>query len=410
MLLHRNPFGGMFDSVIFPKKDLNFFSRHAGPNMAFFHPNEGLMFFSPVLRRIWPEASFGSPFELFRDFLEECVVPAEMIHLKDFWEKIGSGCPTLSDMFVIKTRRMPEAIMGLVLFSFPWGRFFVVVPGETTKGLQKILDNVIRLLTPELTRNLEIWVQDSERESLVSHFLKAFPEDFFESAVFSRTLAVPFHNAHCRVTRISYLSRNGQWQRVVGEERSAGASDEGEKPSRHTRHYGVLAGGELSVVFTVFTGGILPIGTVSVSAKVLENVGPARFNAFLHEASSSLASTARRLVSDQFRYFRKWTGQGFFMDSLEEIARLIEPETWQGLIVLPFWTGEGDRMESLVLLDSVRYTTDIIFVDPEKGLGCILLRNTDKEKVETVVREKFRQRLQVAFDEPVTVEEFQKNH
>ena len=98
------------------------------------------------------------------------------------------------------------------------------------------------------------------------------------------------------------------------------------------------------------------------------------------------------------------------MEALEDISRLVDPGHWRNMIVLPFWTRDLVLSDSLALFDSVRYTTDILFVEPEKGLGCILLRNTNKEKATTVVMEKFRQRIGIMIDDPVTVAEFLEKH
>ncbi|MEC4682261.1 MAG: hypothetical protein VST70_01075 [Nitrospirota bacterium] len=411
MLISLKPFkGALFDSVIFPKKDVLHFFHQAGPNIAFFHPNEGLMFFSPALRRIWPEAAFGSSLESFRILTERDVVPAEKIHLADFWKQIETGSPpNLSDRFVIKSGRIRGThTLGLVVFSFPWGRLLVIVPGEAPKTISKNLEDIVRLNPFDLIRDLENWVQDSETEALVAHFLQIIPGDFINQVSFSRILAAPFPEPQGQICRIVYRYRKGEWQREVSGQSSTDTPDIEETK---TRHYGVLTGGEVSVVFTVFVGGILPLGTISLPAKVLESVGPPPLNQFLHEASSSLVFQGLRLVSEQFHYCRYWTGQGFAMEVLEEISRLVSPDHWRNMIVLPFWTRDLVLSDSLALLDSVRYTTDILFVEPEKGLGCILLQNTNKEKATTVVMEKFRQRIRsIMIDDPVTVAKFLENH
>ena len=97
------------------------------------------------------------------------------------------------------------------------------------------------------------------------------------------------------------------------------------------------------------------------------------------------------------------------MDALSEIAALIDPERGKEMVILPFWIGDSDDWSHISLLDSVRYTTDILFVDQKNGLGAILLRNTDLEKARSVVREKFLQRLPVPFGDPVTLGEFMAN-
>ena len=401
MLLSRRPFrDALFESTLFPKEETKAFLRHAGPNSAFFHPTMGLMFFSPVLRRIWPEASFGSSVESFRTLLEEDVAPAEKSHLAGFWNKFSEGVSKIGDRFALKLDRIQGAkTLGVVFFSIPTGHLLVLVPGEGPKMVSKDLDDIIRLNPWDLTHKLTEWVKDSEIESLVGHFLKSLPEEFQQSVAFVR-------KGPGGRSEIVYRFQRDRWIREIlpdqGTVQIAEAFSE-------VRHYGKLVNGNISIHFTVFVGGIFPLGSASFPAKMLETAGLDLFNRFLHKTSTSLVVEGQRMMSADLHFCRRWSEQGFDMDSMEEIAGLIAPERWKELVILPFWIGDADQWSHISLLDSVRYTTDILFADQKKGLGAILLRNTDLEKARNVVRKKFLQRFPVPFGDPVTVGEFLSN-
>lgn len=401
MVLSRRPFqDALFESPLFPNEEMKSFLRHAGPICAFFHPNEGLMFFSTLLRRIWPGASFGVSVETFRSLMEGDVAPAEQSHLAGFWGKFSEGVPKIGDRFVLKLGRILGAkTLGVVFFSLPAGHLLVLVPGEGPKTLSKELDDIVRLNPWDLTDKLTEWVQDSEIESLVGHFLRSLPEEFRASVSFVR-------KGPGDDSQIVYRFQRERWVRELLPDLAPAPAAEA---FSEVRHYGKLVDGKILLHFTVFVGGIFPLGIASFPPKTLETAGLDRFNRFLHTTSTSLVLEGRRMVSSPLRFCRRWADQGFEMDSLPEIAGLIEPERWKELVLLPFWIGETDQWSRLSLLDSVRYTTDILFVDQKKGLGAVLLRNTDLDKARTVVREKFFQRFPVPFGDPVTVGEFVSN-
>ncbi len=401
MLLSSRPFlDALFESPIFPKEEMKAFLRHAGPNIAFFHKNEGLMFFSPVLRRIWPKASFGASIDLFMRLIEGDVLPAEKSHLTSFWEKFMEGVPKIGDRFVLKTGQIQGAqTLGVVYFSIQSGHLMVLVPGEGPKMVSKNLDEIVRLNPWDLTDKLTEWVRDSEIESLVGHFLRSLPEEFLSSVSFVR-------KSPGDLSEIVYRFQKDRW---IREFLSGPATIRPEEALSEVRHYGKFLDGNISLHFTVFVGGIFPLGSASFPAKTLEAAGLDRFNRFLHQTSTSLVLWGQRMVSKPLRFCRHWGGQGFEMDALSEIAALIDPERGKEMVILPFWIGDSDDWSHISLLDSVRYTTDILFVDQKNGLGAILLRNTDLEKARSVVREKFLQRLPVPFGDPVTLGEFMAN-
>lgn len=128
--------------------------------------------------------------------------------------------------------------------------------------------------------------------------------------------------------------------------------------------------------FSVMIGEVLSLGALSVTESFLKTFGLSRFDHILRKASSALVSSTRGLVSDSYRFGRFWKDKTYALEGLEEIARRIDPNHWQHLILLPFWTIRSSRSGSPDVLDFIRERTDLLFYDPEKELGCILLRRT----------------------------------
>ena len=405
MLNHRPIPGALFDSPVFPAREMKLFQRHAGPALAFFHPTQGLLFFSPALRRIWTETRFFAPLTDLKELTEADVAPAERHHLAAFWEEVENGTsPKRAGRFVLKPGRIHGTnMLGMVFFVFPAGCLLVVLAGEAPKTVEKDLAEIVRLNPWDLTSRLSSWVRDSEVECLVGHLLEHFPEEFRDAVTFRRVVAVP-EEMGSPFRRLAYRFLKGRWIREIEPETRPPAREEG-----RARHYGVLEEGKVLLHFTVFVGGILPLGVAAFPAAFLEAERLLRFQRFLHGISSDLVSRGRPLVSGLFDYCRHWTGAGFALDSLEELALLIDPEKGRDLIFLPFWSDSSQMAEVREVLDAVRYTTDLLFVDPEKGLGGVLLRNTDRKTAETLVAEKFRQRLPVPVGDPLTVGEFLEN-
>ena len=407
MLSHRPVPGALFDSPVFPAREMKLFLRHAGPAVAFFHPTQGLLFFSPALRRIWTEARFFAPLSDIEDLTKGDVALAERHHLAAFWEEARNGtAPQHAGRFVLKPGRIHGTnTLGMVFFNFPAGRLLVILAGEAPKTVEKDLEEIVLLNPWDLTSRLSAWVRDSEVECLVGHVLEHFPEEFRDAVTFRRTLSDPDQGLGSPFIRLTYRFLKGRWSREIAPETGPLAREEG-----RARHYGVLEEGKVLLHFTVFVGGILPLCVAAFPATFLEAERLVRFQRFLHGISNDLVARGRPLVSGLFDFCRHWTGAGFALDSLEELVLLIEPEKGRDLIFLPFWADSSQMAEVREVLDAIRYTTDLLFVDLEKGLGGLLLRNTNRKTAETLVVEKFRQRLPVPVGDPLTVGEFLENH
>lgn len=414
MLFNIAPFrGALFDSVLPPKKAIEGFFGQSLTDVAFFHPSEGIVLFTPSIRTLWSDAVFGASLPSFKRFTEDGIVPAERIHLDRYWTDVISGSPELSDMFVIQAGKNRQVFMlGFVFFSFPWGRFLAILPGETRGDLKTRLKEIGTRNKEGLFTVLETWIRDSETEFLVSEVLRALPEDFRSVLAFSRRLELPLSEETVGRYKISYQYRSGRWQREIQSGTGSKEDSEGVPPGETIGEKDREKSGYENqgvIHFPVFVGEVYSLGTVSVSEEFLKTIGLARFKSFLRKTSSSLIPLTRELGSEPYRYGRFWTGKEYSLEGLEEIARRIDVIHWQRLIVIPFWTLRSSRSGFSSSLDFIRERTDLLFYDPSKDLGCVLFRE-EKLDASNTAQSIFGKHTHVLMDDPVTVEEFLRNH
>ena len=404
VLFHSRPFSGaLFPSVISPQKVLDGLSQVASPHILLFHEKRGLVLFPPVLRDIWPGVELGLGLNDFRLFTEDGIVPAERQHLTDFWTNFPKEGADCGEMFVIKAGRIRQVFMlGFVVWRFSFGSLVVIVPGENSRELGGRIADYRRWMTPGLAETVTAWVEDSDRESLMGSFLDGMPAEFRNMAVVERPVAGGSSDRWPSY-RLMYRMRGGEWQRdaVVLEETTPGAL------SRDVRMSGKVVDGEVAISFSVYTGGIRSLGTLSLPVSRMAEAGMARLNLFLNQSSSILCEQSRETVLPEFSYCRHWERGGYRLEEIREIVRSLPTETPESLPVLPLWfPGDRDSLHLLKAIDRARYATDILFLDKGIRSGCLLLQNVTMEKAPFVREKLLREKTLVTIDAPITLEEF----
>ncbi len=420
MILNHRPLrGALFGSAFPPNDDLETLSKVSGPNMALFYQNFNVALVSPPLRMIWPEANLGATIVMFRTFMEEIVAQAEKHHLASFWEKLERGEGNISDLFLIKSGRLWDiSMIGLSVFSFSWGTFLIVVPGENLASVKEVQAALMTNPAGESWRDgLNRWVEDSEAEFVLSHLLNGFPEEFRSPSGFIRSLEIPMLDNKIQPYEIGYKFRKQKWQRDIAEGHVMEATKTGttfwkrpgaqgtlghEKPQVF-REKGVRVGNEIYINFTVFLGGVFPLGDIPVPVQALTNGGLVRINQFIREISAGVVSHAQSMTSEHYRFCRFGCEDGFSTKGLEEIAKMMDPVHWKNLMVLPFWETGPTSLSEVRALCRV---SDPFFVDPDKNMGLLLLRDCSEWHARNVVPRHFRKRVSALVESPISVGRF----
>lgn len=418
MILNHRPIkGALFGSAFPPNEELESLARVSGPNMILFYQNFDVTLVSPPLRMIWPDATLESNFAGFREFIEKIVAPAEKLHLAGFWEEYERRTGEISDVFLLKSRHLWDiSILGLSSFRFSWGTLLVVVPGENPGRVREVQSTFLDDKTGSSWRKgLNRWVEDSEAEFVLTHLLNSFPEEFRGPSGFLRKIEIPNSENKRQSYEIVYKFRNQKWQRdVIEEEEEATKSgtDTWKRPGGPGTHLakpqvfrekGVRTGTEILINFTVFMGGVFPLGDIPVPTGALEKGGLIRINRFIREISSGVVSHAQSMTSEHYRFCRFWAENGFSVDGLEVIARIMDPVNWKNLIVLPFWeTGPN----SLAEIRAHCRVSDPFFLDPKKNMGLLILRDCGDYHARNVVTRHFRKRVSALVESPITVGRF----
>ena len=418
ILSHRPLKGALFGSAFLPGDELETLARVSGSNMALFYRSYEVILASPALQMIWPEGKLGSNIARFREFMEEAVAPAERMHLGEFFKGMEAEGGVASDVFLLKAGLLKETgLLGLIVFNFSWGRFLVVVPGEAPGQVREVLASLSGAPLEPVRTALDRWVEDSEIEFVLTGLFERFPNEFRGNSGFFREAGVSVPENQTQIFDISYVYRNQRWQRDVLEGELVAGSPNGtmvwKRPGSFGkessglppvfRERGVRVGNEVLIRFSVFLGGVLPLGDIPVPVRALTNGGLLRMNRFIREISMELVPRAQPLTSDHFRFCRYWTESGFSVRGLEEIARIIDQANWRNLMVLPFWeTGQ----DSLAEVKGACRVSDPFFVDPAKNMGLLLLRDCSEWHARNVVVRHFRNRVSALVESPVSVGRF----
>jgi len=418
ILSHRPLKGALFGSAFLPGDELESLAKICGTNMALFYRSYEVILASPSLRMVWPDGVLGTSIAKFREFMEELVAPAEKLHLGEFWKGTEGEEGSVSDVFLLRAGKLKEAtLLGLMVFRFSWGRFLVVVPGENPGRVRETLGLLSQPSLEIVRASLDRWVEDSEAEYVLTQLMERFPEEFRVGSGFFRKVGVPAPESQTQIFDISYVYRNRKWQREILEgeivagpaegifvwKRPGGVGKESSGLPPVFRERGVRIGHEILIRFSVFLGGVFPLGDIPVPINLLANGGLLRMNRFIREISMDLVPTAQSLTSNHFRFCRFWTESGFSIKGLEEIARIMDSSNWQNQMVLPFWETGPD---SLAEIKSACRVSDPFFIDPEKNMGLLLLRDCSEWHARNVVVRHFRKRVSALVESPMTVSRF----
>ena len=415
MILNQAPLkDALYRSIVGIRDGLDPLSRAGFPEIAAFYREGEVLFFSPSIRKIWPEIGLDGTLELFLSSVNAKVVPAEKELFSRFGRSLLIGNEDRAGIFLLRPRSLPEcSVLGMASFGYSWGNLVIVIPGTEADPVRTALSALERRRFPTAFEAADFWVRDAETEYVLTWVFENFPEEFRNEGRFERTKIVSDPVGQRRTLRIFYHYRGRKWQRDVHESRSGQGQPPGTSPEEAgqgtgndgpvVRGKGTRHGNEILIHFTAFMGGVLPLGDLSLPAPVLSKEGMKRINLFLRKVSRETLLRARSLKSDSFPFTRFWSGESFRLEGLEEISRLIDPKGWENLMVLPFWTTHDETFSEILRSSRV---SDPLFVDPHRNMGAVLLRDCTEGSARRIVYENFRTRTQAHIELPVSVVEF----
>lgn len=415
MILNHAPLkGALFGSVVGIRECLDPLSRAGFPEIVAFYRDEGILFFSPSFRKIWPEIELDGTLDQFLSSVNTKVVPAEKELFSRFGKSLITGDEDRAGIFLLRASSLPEcSVLGVASFGFSWGNLVVAIPGTEADPVRTALSTLERRRFQTAFEAADLWVRDAEKEYVLSWILEHFPEEFRNEGQFERTIAIRDPEGRRRTLSIYYHYRGGKWQRDVHESRSVQEKPSGISPEEDgqrleidspvVRGKGTRHGNEILLHFTAFLGRVLPLGDLSLPAPILSKEGMKTINHFLRKVSRETLLRARSLKSDAFRFTRFWNGEAFRLEGLEEISRLVAPKEWKNLMVLPFWTTPSGPLTEVLKASRV---SDPLFADPHRNMGAVLLRDCSEGNAQRIVYENFRTWTKAHIEIPMNVEGF----
>jgi hypothetical protein len=401
--------GALFQPVEPLQKVLDAFANDAGSYFFLIHPVYGIVLYSSPTKRIWPEIEPGKTIGDFKQFLDDCSHPGETHHLTLFWKKVESLEDNLRDQFVVKGgQNSPGNLLGVIVFQEEWGSLWVLIPAEKSEHLESMTRGFASWKTPGFREALQSWVCESEIESIVGVLLSRMPENLRPISTFWRMIQAKTYWGKIEFQNLSYRFRGNRWQRDLMEGRPE-ITKVIEKHAR--RHAGIIIDGKISVCFSVYVGGVRSLGILQIPVEQIREAGLTSLNNFLHKMSRTLCERAAKSILKEFHYARLALQDGHFgMESLEEIAQVISPAHWKTLPVLPLWFDHSqDLSESLQLIDSYRYITDVLFLNSERTYGCLLIADTPIEKAQ-LAKNKLQRSTGFIMEDFVFLEDYLENH
>lgn len=399
----------LFQPVEPLQKVLDAFANDAGSYFFLIHPVYGIVLYSSPTKRIWPEIEPGKTIGDFKQFLGDCSHPGETHHLTFFWKTVESLEDNLRDQFVVKGgQNSPGNLLGVIVFQEEWGSLWVLIPAEKSEHLESMTRGFATWKNPGFREALQSWVCESEIESIVGVLLSRMPENLRSISTFWRMIQAKTYWGKIEFQNLSYRFRGNRWQRDLMEGRPE-ITKVIEKHAR--RHAGIIIDGEISVCFSVYVGGVRSLGILQIPVEQIREAGLTSLNNFLHKMSRTLCERAAKSILKEFHYARLALQDGHFgMESLEEIAQVISPAHWKTLPVLPLWFDHSqDLSESLQLIDSYRYITDVLFLNSERTYGCLLIADTPIEKAQ-LAKNKLQRSTGFIMEDFVFLEDYLENH
>ena len=384
-----------------PRRAFDKLFNAMGPYQALFYQNKRLILQSPALRAVWPEAEHGRSWEEFLSYLPRIISPGEKTHLDEFLKAIIQLERPYSDRFVLTSSYLREYTLLLVhIHPTPFGFYLVLVPSSERSDIESIHRSLSRQELDPFFREMANWIQEMESEELMSEAIRSVPDLYRNDVFFQRIVSYSSADGTEEQARLVYRERNERWVRDIFDE------NPDYHPENTPRIHAKIEHGDIQMNITLFVGQVHPLSWAAILYQTLGKKSLSRFYEFVRNFSDKSAYLAQNFVSPIFSYSQFWIGQGYRMESLRKIADMLSPSPLT-LPVIPIW---GLTSDTLTIIRQSARLSDPVFLDWEKGLAVILLRNCTLEVAEQKVFGNLSKRMQLPLEPPVTVGNFLENN
>ncbi len=385
-----------------PRRAFDKLFNTMGPYQGLFYQNKRLILQSPALRGIWPEAEHGRSWEDFLSHFPKMISPGEKTHLEEFRKAIASLDKPYSDRFVLASNSLRDfTFLVIHIHPTPFGFHLVLVPASERSNVESIHQSLARQDHHPLFRELGNWIHEMESEELMSEAIRSVPDLYRNDVFFQRIVSYLSADGTEEQARLIYRERNERWVRDIFDENQDPHTEE-KAPRIHAK----IENGDIQMNITLFVGQVHPLSWAAILYQTLGKKSLSRFYEFVRNFSDKSAYLAQDFVSPIFDYSKFWIGQGYRMESLQKIADMLSPSPLT-LPVIPIW---GLTSDTLSIIRQTARLSDPVFLDWEKGLAAILLRNCSLEAAEKTVFGNLSKRMQLPLEPPVTVGNFLENN
>ena len=402
MLLYENRSPKAFFGPPFPpRKIFDILEKDMGPYQGLFYQNKRLVLYSPTLKGLWRQVGHERSLDDFLDHLSRHVTVGERSHLKEFLEKSGHLEASITDRFILVPNSMGEFLfLGIILTPTPFGTHLSLSPASDLKECAELQTSIKGEKLPSLFPALATWFEDAETEELITQAIHILPEELLLSLHIHRINTYIGVGKEKQCAHLFYENRAGKWVRNIFDSEEP----DGYIPAMRLQAY--MEGVDVMMRTPMFIGQVLPLFWASINHQKLNQFGVDQFSSYLREFSRQSVMSAQQLHSPRFHFSQFWSGQGYSVEGLMTIARILSgnnPLEASKIPVLPIW---GLTQTTLPGLQKSHRIPDPLFLDWDKGLGIIMLRNCSLEQATSVVWENMKSRIKLPIDPPMPLSEF----
>ncbi|MHB1564929.1 MAG: hypothetical protein ACYCXP_12745 [Leptospirillum sp.] len=403
MLLYENRSPRAFFGPPFPpRKIFDSLEKTMGPYQGLFYQNKRLVLYSPTCKGLWKQIGHEKTLDDFLDHLSRHVTVGERSHLKEFLEKAKHLESQITDRFILVPNTMGEFLfLGIILTPTPFGTHLSLSPASDLKECAALQESIDGEKLPALFSELANWFEDAETEELITQAITTLPEELSLSIHIHRINSYIGVGKERQGAHLFYEDRAGKWVRNIFD------SDEPSGYIPTTRLQAYMEGVDVMMRTPMFIGQVLPLFWISINHQKLNQFGVDRFSSYLRDFSRQSVMSAQQFQSSRFHFSKYWSGQGYSPDGLVPISRILENNSAeaQKIPVLPIW---GLSQATLPGLQKSHRIPDPLFLDWDKGLAIIMLRNCSLEQASSVVWKNLKSRIKLPVDPPLPLSEFLK--